>query len=277
MFKIGCHLSVAKGYAHMGKEAMKINAGTFQFFSRNPRGSKVKKLDPADLEALRTFLEAHHFAPLLVHAPYTMNPCSKDPQLRQLAADMMQEDLERLQAIPGQLYTFHPGSHVGQGIGTGIDMISEVLNQVLDKSLKTTVLLEGMSGKGSEVGSRFEELKAILDQTELGSSMGVCVDTCHLYAAGYDIVHDLDGVLASFDQIIGLDKLKAVHLNDSLTELGSHKDRHAKIGEGLIGTEAIAAVINHEKLRHLPFYLETPNELDGYAAEIKLLRSLYAD
>ena len=275
MLHIGCHLSVAKGYAHMGKDARQIDASTFQFFSRNPRGSKVKQLDPADMEALRVFLESHQFAPLLIHAPYTMNPCSKDPQLRKLAADMMQEDLERLQALPGQFYTFHPGSHVGQGIEAGISMIADVLNQVLSKNLRTTVLLEGMSGKGSEVGGRFEELRAILDQTELGSSMGVCVDTCHLYAAGYDIVQDLDGVLAQFDQIIGLDRLKAVHLNDSMTELGSHKDRHAKIGEGQIGTDAISAVINHEKLRHLPFYLETPNELDGYAAEIKLLRSLY--
>lgn len=272
MLKIGCHLSVSRGFAHMGKEARSIDANTFQFFTRNPRGSKAKAIDPADLAELRSFLTEHNFAPLLAHAPYTMNPCSADPHLRQLASDMMKDDLNRLNNLPGQYYTFHPGSHVGQGIETGINQIVDVLNQSLSPEQKTTVLLEAMSGKGSEVGSHFNELSEILELTDLGSQMGVCVDTCHLYAAGYDIVNDLDGVLTEFDRQIGLPRLKAIHLNDSMTPMGSQKDRHAKIGEGEIGSEAIIRLINHPLLRDLPFYLETPNELDGYAAEISLLR-----
>ena len=274
MFSIGCHLSVSKGYAHMGKEAHQIKANTFQFFSRNPRGSKAKDIDPEDMARLRDFLQAHQFAPILAHAPYTMNPCSKDPQLRQLAADMMQDDLKRLAYLPGQLYNFHPGSHVGQGEETGIRLIADMLNDVLSEDLVTTVLLEAMSGKGSEVGATFESLRNIIDQTRLGDKLGICVDTCHLYAAGYDIVNDLDGVLTRFDQVIGLDRLKAIHLNDSMTPLGSHKDRHAKIGEGEIGLSAISRIINHESLRDLPFYLETPNELDGYEKEIAELKAL---
>lgn len=272
MLNIGCHLSVSRGYAHMAREALSINANTFQFFSRNPRGSKAKKLDPEDLACLADLLKEHAFAPVLAHAPYTMNPCSKDESLRQLAVRMMQEDLERFDRLPGQYYTFHPGSHVGQGIEQGIEFIVDALDLVLSPDLKTTVLLEAMSGKGSEVGGQFEQLRQIMQACRQGQLLGVCVDTCHLFAAGYDVRDDLDGVLAEFDKVIGLDRLKAIHLNDSLMPLGSHKDRHAKIGEGEIGLAALTRVIRHPQLKALPFYLETPNELDGYAAEIELLR-----
>ncbi len=273
MLNIGCHLSVANGYRRMGEEALSIDANTFQFFSRNPRGSQMRALDEADIGALRDLLEKHRFAPVLAHAPYTMNPCSADPHLRELAVRMMQEDLARLEYLPGNLYNFHPGSHTGQGIETGINQIVEALDQVLRPGLQTRILLEGMSGKGSEVGSRFEELRAIIDRVEQPEIMGVCLDTCHLYSAGYDVVQDLDGVLETFDRIVGLDRLRAIHLNDSLVPFASHKDRHAAIGEGTIGTDAILRVINHPQLRQLPFYLETPNEVPGYAAEIRLLRA----
>ena len=277
MLNIGCHLSTAKGYEHMGKEALSIGANTFQFFTRNPRGSKVKQVDAKDVAALLGLLAAHQFAPLLGHAPYTLNPCSADPKVRDFAHLVMGEDLAALEHLPHNYYNFHPGSHVGQGVEAGIDFIVELLNQTMRPEQTTFVLLETMSGKGSEIGSTFEELRAIIDRVVLPEKMGVCLDTCHVYSAGYDIVHDLDGVLAQFDRVIGLDKLKAIHLNDSMTPYNSRKDRHARIGEGVIGLEAITAFINHPKLRHLPFYLETPNEVPGYGEEIKLLKSVYRE
>lgn len=277
MLTIGCHLSAAKGYLHMGEEALSIGANTFQFFSRNPRGGKVKKFDEADAAALKALLAANGFGPLLSHAPYTLNPCSADPRVCEFARMVMQEDLATLEKLPGHYYNFHPGSHVGQGVETGIDMIVTLLNEMLQPNQATLVLLETMSGKGSEVGSTFEELRTIIDRTEQADKLGVCLDTCHIYSAGYDIVEDLDGVLAEFDHVIGLERLKAVHLNDSMTPKDSKKDRHACIGQGTIGLDALANFINHPKLRHLPFYLETPNELPGYAAEIKLLKSVYTN
>lgn len=275
MLNIGCHLSSAKGYLHMGKEALAIGANTFQFFTRNPRGSKAKAIDPADIEALLQLLEEHAFAPLLAHAPYTLNPCSADPKVRNFARMVMKEDLQLLELLPGTRYNFHPGSHVQQGAEQGIEMIAEILNEILQPQQQTTVLLETMSGKGSEVGRNFTELRAIIDKVELQEKLGVCLDTCHVFDGGYDIVGELDKVLAEFDNIIGLERLLAIHINDSLNGLGSHKDRHAKIGQGNIGLEALSAVTNHPRLKDLPFYLETPNELPGYKAEIELLRSLY--
>lgn len=275
MLIIGCHLTSARGYAHMAREALSIGANTFQFFTRNPRGSRAKPLDLADAARLNALAAEHHFPVLLAHAPYTINPCSANPDTRTFALETMRDDLARLEATPHNLYNFHPGSHTGQGIETGIEQIAETLNAILKPEQTTTVLLETMAGKGTEVGSRFAELRAILDRVSLGSHVGVCLDTCHIFDAGYNIVHDLDGVLTEFDQTIGLDRLRAVHINDSLFGLSSHKDRHAKIGEGKIGTEAFSRIINHSVLRRLPFYLETPNELDGYKAEIELLRSLY--
>lgn len=274
MFYIGCHLSASKGFAHMGKEALSIGANTFQFFTRNPRGAKAKALDPADAAALHTLLKENNFGPIVAHAPYTLNACSADPALRELAAELMTDDLARMEHLPGNLYNFHPGSHVGQGAETGVEQIAALLNRILTPELQTTVLLETMAGKGSEVGRTFEELRQIIDRVELGDRLGICLDTCHVSDGGYDVTQDLDGVLESFDRILGLGRLKAVHLNDSLNPQGSHKDRHAKIGEGTIGTEALARVINHPALRDLPFCLETPNELPGYAAEIALLKGL---
>lgn len=276
MFYIGCHLSASKGFAHMGKEALSIGANTFQFFTRNPRGAKAKALDPADAAALRTLLKENNFGPIVAHAPYTLNACSADPALRELAAELMTDDLARMEHLPGNLYNFHPGSHVGQGAETGVEQIAALLNRILMPELQTTVLLETMAGKGSEVGRTFEELRQIIDRVELGDRLGICLDTCHVSDGGYDVTQDLDGVLESFDRVLGLGRLKAVHLNDSLNPQGSHKDRHAKIGEGTIGTEALARVINHPALRDLPFCLETPNELPGYAAEIALLKGLRA-
>ena len=275
MLNIGCHLSSAKGYLHMGKEALAIGANTFQFFTRNPRGSKAKAIDPADIEALLQLLEEHAFAPLLAHAPYTLNPCSADPKVREFARMVMKEDLQLLELLPGTRYNFHPGSHVQQGAEQGIEMIAEILNEILQPRQQTTVLLETMSGKGSEVGRNFTELRAIIDKVEPQEKLGVCLDTCHVFDGGYDIVGELDKVLAEFDNIIGLERLLAIHINDSLNGLGSHKDRHAKIGQGNIGLEALSAVTNHPRLKDLPFYLETPNELPGYKAEIEILRSLY--
>lgn len=277
MLHIGCHLSAAKGFLAMGKTALSIGADTFQFFTRNPRGSRAKPLDLEDAQKLNDLAAEHHFAVLLAHAPYTINPCSASEETRAFALEAMQDDLLRLEATPHSLYNFHPGSHVGQGAAAGIDLIAGTLNQILRPEQTTTVLLETMAGKGSEVGSHFEELREILDRVELESHMGVCLDTCHVFDAGYDIVNDLDGVLADFDHTIGLHRLKAVHINDSVFGLSSHKDRHAKIGEGKIGLEAFARIINHPALRGLPFYLETPNELPGYKAEIELLRGLYAE
>lgn len=277
MLNIGCHLSISKGFYELGLEALKINANTFQFFTRNPRGGKAKELDSEDISKLEKLMKENNFAEPLAHAPYTLNACSADERTREFAFETMKDDLNRLEKLPCKLYNFHPGSHVGQGVDVGIEQISEMLNKILTKEQTTTVLLETMSGKGTEVGRSFEELKRIIDNVILKEKIGVCLDTCHINDAGYDIVNNLDGVIDEFDRIIGLDKLKAIHLNDSLNELGVHKDRHAKIGEGKIGVEALVKVINHPKLKHLPFFLETPNELDGYAKEIQLLREKYKE
>lgn len=275
MLNIGCHLSSAKGFLSMGKTALAIGANTFQFFTRNPRGGKAKVFDADDAAALKVLLEEHRFAPLVAHAPYTMNACAADQSLRDFATAVMTEDLAALEHLPGNYYNFHPGSHVKQGSDIGIVKITELLNDVLTAEQSTVVLLETMAGKGSEVGRSFEELRCIMDGVRLSQKIGVCLDTCHIYDGGYDIVNNLDGVLEQFDKIIGLKYLRAVHLNDSLNTLGSRKDRHACIGKGNIGLKALTAVINHSALSHLPFNLETPNDLNGYAEEIKLLRGLY--
>jgi len=275
MLHIGCHLSSSKGYVHMGKEALSIGANTFQFFIRNPRGGSAKAVDEQDVQAYLTLAQEKGIGTILAHAPYTLNGCSADEKVRDFARRTMLDDLQRLEYVPGNLYNFHPGSHVGQGIETGIALIADMLDAVLWEGMHTTVLLETMAGKGSEVGGRFEELREIIDRVELRGKLGVCLDTCHVSDAGYDIAGDLDGVLTEFDRVIGLDRLKAIHINDSKNPLGARKDRHAKIGEGFIGTEALARVINHPALRALPFLLETPNELDGYAAEIALLKERY--
>lgn len=275
MLNIGCHLSSAKGFTNMGKEALSINANTFQFFTRNPRGAKAKQIDQQDIAGLCNILKQHRFAPLTAHAPYTLNPCSVDPSIRQFALETMKDDLERMELLPHNYYNFHPGSHVKQGVEKGINLIADMLNKVLKPEQTTTVLLETMSGKGSEVGRSFEELKAILDKVDLSDKLGICLDTCHVYDGGYDIVNHLDAVLNEFDAIIGLEKLKAIHLNDSKNPYKSHKDRHEVIGGGYIGIEALVRIITHPKLCHLPFYLETPNELEGYAKEIAVLREKY--
>ena len=277
MIYIGCHLSSTKGYLHMGKDALAIGANTFAFFTRNPRGGKAKEIDPEDVAAFLKLAEENNFGRLVAHAPYTLNPCSAEARVREFAHIIMEDDLKRMEYTPGNYYNFHPGSHVGQGAEAGIEMIAQLLNEILRPEQTTTVLLETMAGKGSEIGRNFEELRAIIDRVELDEKMGVCLDTCHVFDGGYDLVHDLDGVLEQFDKLIGLERLKAVHLNDSLNICGSHKDRHARIGAGNIGLEALTAVINHPALRKLPFYLETPNELPGYAAEIKLLRERYVE
>ena len=272
MLTIGCHLSSSKGYLAMGKEAVKIDANTFQFFTRNPRGTKAKAIDENDVERFLAFAKENGIERILAHAPYTLNACSADEHLRELARDTMADDLRRMEYTPGNCYNFHPGSHVGQGAEEGIAFIADMLNQILKPEQRTTVLLETMSGKGSEVGREFEELREILDRVECKERMGVCLDTCHVWDGGYDIVNDLEGVIGKFDRIIGLEKLKAIHLNDSLNPLGAHKDRHAKIGEGCIGEEALKRVVTHPALKDLPFYLETPNELPGYAREIAVMR-----
>ena len=274
MLHIGCHLSSSKGFLAMGRQAWKLGADTFQFFTRNPRGSKAKELDSADAAALMALLAERNFAPVIAHAPYTLNLCSAEEKNRTFAREIMADDLRRMEYLPGQLYNFHPGSHVGQGTETGIAYSADALNAILTPEQSTTVLLETMSGKGSEVGGRFEELREILDRVELSDRMGVCLDTCHVSDAGYALAEDLDGVLMEFDRVIGLNRLKAIHLNDSLNPCGAHKDRHARIGEGCIGLEALRRVVNHPALKDLPFCLETPNELPGYAAEIALMRSL---
>lgn len=273
MLHIGCHLSTSKGFENMGKTALSIGADTFQFFTRNPRGGQAKAIDPQDAAALVRLMKQHRFAPIIAHAPYTLNPASADTKIRAFALQTMADDLKRMEFFPGNLYNFHPGSHVGQGTDAGIRLITEALNEILTPQLHTTVLLETMSGKGSEVGSRFEELKRILDGVKLNDKMGVCLDTCHVSDAGYSLVQ-LDDTLAEFDKKIGLSRLKAIHLNDSLNPLGAHKDRHACIGQGTIGLQTLTNVINHPALKHLPFCLETPNDLAGYEKEIKLLRSL---
>lgn len=272
MLHIGCHLSSSKGFAAMGRQALELGADTFQFFTRNPRGSRAKELDPEDAAALMELLRVNHFAPLIAHAPYTLNLCGAQAENRDFARETMADDLRRLEHLPGQYYNFHPGSHVGQGVEAGITWIAQGLNDILRPEQTTTVLLETMAGKGSEVGGRFEELREILDRVTLGEKMGVCLDTCHVSDGGYDLIHDLDGVLTEFDRVIGLDRLKAVHLNDSMNPAGARKDRHARIGEGCIGLEALTRVVRHPALRELPFCLETPNELPGYGREIALMR-----
>lgn len=272
-FWLGCHLSSAKGYMAMGKEAVKLGCNVFQFFTRNPRGGSVKPLDLEDLQKYNEFHKENGFGTLLAHAPYTMNPCAAKEDLRAFARNTMKEDLSRLELLEDVMFNFHPGSHVKQGADVGIPLIADALNEILSNGGKTPILLETMAGKGSEVGRNFEELRAIIDRVEQKERMGVCLDTCHVYDGGYDIVGDLDGVLKEFDDIVGLDRLKAIHLNDSKNPMGSHKDRHEKIGEGTLTLEGITNIINHPKLMYLPFYLETPNEAEGYAREIALLRS----
>ena len=261
----------------MGKEAVKIGANDFQFFTRNPRGGSAKPLDLEDIKAFEEYRKANGIVSVLAHAPYTMNACAKDEGLREFAKNTMLDDIMRLDNIEGALYNFHPGSHVGQGEDVGIQLISDMLNSILTKEQKTLVLLETMAGKGSEVGRTFEEIRAIIDKVTLNEKLGVCLDTCHVFDGGYDIVNNLDNVIEEFDKVIGLDRLKAIHLNDSMNYLGAHKDRHSKIGEGGIGLEAIERIINHPKLKNLPFFLETPNDIDGYAREIALLKTLYKD
>lgn len=272
---IGCHLSASGGYENMFDTAVSIGANTFQFFTRNPRGGKAKYIDPSDIKRFLEKYRNSNFSKILAHAPYTLNACSADEGIRDFAQRTMADDLMRLEYTPGQLYNFHPGSHVGQGIDKGIELICDCLNKTLKPDQTTTVLLETMAGKGSEVGSRFIELRKIIDGVEHSDKMGVCLDTCHVHDAGYDIVNDLDGVLDEFDKVIGISRLKAIHINDSMNPIASHKDRHQKIGQGYIGIEAFGRIINHPYLRELPFFLETPNELDGYKKEIEILRGLF--
>lgn len=272
---IGSHISASKGYAAMGKQALKLGANTFAFFTRNPRGGKAKEIDPEDIEKFLALAKEHHFGKLVAHVPYTMNACAAKEDIRRFAGEMLEDDLNRMEYTPGNYYNFHPGSHVGQGSDVGIDLIAGLLNETLKPEQTTTVLLETMAGKGSEIGRNFEELQAILEQVTLREKMGVCLDTCHVWDGGYDIVNDLDGVLEKFDRIIGLKHLKAIHMNDSMNPLGSHKDRHEKIGQGQIGLETMERIINHPKLQGVPVILETPNDDAGWAKEIALLRSLH--
>ena len=272
MLHIGCHLSSSKGFLSMGRQALELGADTFQFFTRNPRGSRAKDMDSADAAALMALMAEHRFAPIIAHAPYTLNLCGTEEKNRAFARETMADDLRRLEHLPGQYYNFHPGSHVGQGTEAGVTFIAQGLNDILRPDQTTTVLLETMAGKGSEVGGRFEELREILDRVELSDKMGVCLDTCHVSDGGYDIIGDLDGVLTEFDRVIGLERLRAVHLNDSMNPRGARKDRHQKLGQGCIGPEALKRVVTHPALQGLPMVLETPNELPGYAEEIRLMR-----
>lgn len=272
---IGSHISASKGYEAMGKQALKLGANTFAFFTRNPRGGKAKEIEPEDVEKFLALAKEHKFGKLVAHAPYTMNACAAKEDIRRFAGEMLKDDLMRMEYTPGNYYNFHPGSHVGQGSDTGIRLIAELLNETLKPEQTTTVLLETMAGKGSEIGRNFEELQAVLERVELREKMGVCLDTCHVWDGGYDIVNDPEGVLSEFDRIIGLEHLKAIHMNDSMNPLGSHKDRHEKIGQGQIGLEAMARIINHPKLQDVPVILETPNDDEGWAKEIALLRSLH--
>lgn len=273
MIYIGNHLSSSNGFLAMGHAATKLGGNTFAFFTRNPRGGKAKDIDPADAAALMDYLKANNFGTLVAHAPYTMNLCSDKPDIRDFAKRMLIEDLQRMEATPGQYYNFHPGSHVGQGIDAAIDMIVAALDEAMFESMTTTVLLETMAGKGSEVGSRFAEIRTIIDKVKDSSHLGVCLDTCHVWDAGYDVVNDWDGVLDEFDRVIGLDRLKAVHINDSMNDMSSHKDRHEKIGQGNIGEEAFKRIVTNKRVQNLPFILETPNDDAGYAAEIALVKS----
>ncbi len=275
MLYIGCHLSASKGYKDMGKQALKINANTFAFFTRNPRGGSAKAINQSDIDAFMEIYNENKFGKLVAHAPYTMNACAADEKIREFALNAMKDDIKRMEYTPNNYYNFHPGSHVKQGAEVGIKLISEQLNNVITAEQSTIILLETMAGKGSEVGRNFEEIRNIIDNVELNDKLGVCLDTCHVWDGGYDIVNNLDGVLEEFDRIIGLERLKSVHLNDSLNPLGAHKDRHAKIGEGYIGLDALINVINHPYLKELPFILETPNDLEGYAKEIEILRKNY--
>ena len=277
MLYIGNHTSSSKGYTAMGRQMLANGGNTFAFFTRNPRGGKAKEIDPEDVKKFLELEQENGFGKLVAHAPYTMNCASDKENLREFAREILADDMKRMELTPGNYYNFHPGSHVGQGAEAGIAKIAEILNEVLTKEQTTTVLLETMSGKGSEVGRNFLELRQIIDQVELKEKLGVCLDTCHVWDGGYDIVNDLDGVLTEFDQIIGLDRLKAIHLNDSMNGLGSHKDRHAKIGEGEIGLEALVRVINHPATRGIPFILETPNDDEGWRREISLLREKYEE
>ncbi|MGI6668144.1 MAG: deoxyribonuclease IV [Acetivibrionales bacterium] len=272
---IGCHLSASEGYLHMGKTALSIGADTFQFFTRNPRGGRAKEIDMDDVSAFLELAAENKFCPVMAHAPYTLNPCAEDKRVRRFTLGIMADDLARMEYTPGNYYNFHPGNHVGQGVETGIELTARLLNRILKPGQTTLVLIETMAGKGSEIGSTFEEIRQIIDRVELNEKLGVCLDTCHVYSAGYDIVNDLDGVLDEFDRVIGLDRLRAVHLNDSKNEYGSRKDRHEKIGEGTLGKDTFIEIINHPRLRCLPFFLETPNDLDGYAEEIRMLRCAY--
>ncbi len=277
MLTIGAHLSASKGYTAMLNQALEIGANTFQFFTRNPRGGSAKAIDEKDVETFLKLMKENDFPVILAHAPYTLNCCSAKPETREFAINTFADDLKRMEYTPNQLYNFHPGSHVGQGEEVGIELIADALNKVLFEDMTTTVLLETMAGKGSEIGKTFEELKAIVDKVDMKNKLGICLDTCHINDGGYDVVNNLDGVMDEFDKVIGLDRLKAVHLNDSKNPLAAHKDRHEKIGEGYIGLDAMERIINHPALRNLPFFLETPNEIDGYAKEIALLKSLYKD
>lgn len=275
MLNIGCHLSASKGFKNMGETALSIGANTFAFFTRNPRGGAAKAIDEADVKALLDIMKENKFAKLVAHAPYTVNPCSDTEKTRQFAHMVLAEDIKRMEYLPGNYYNFHPGSHVGQGTERGIELIAEMLNDIITPEQTTIVLLETMAGKGSEVGGRFEEIKAIIDKLKYPEKVGVCMDSCHISDAGYDIINNLDGVLEEFDRVVGLDKLKAMHINDSMNPAGAHKDRHQKIGEGHLGLQTFVNIINHPALRDLPFILETPNELDGYAKEIEMLRNEY--
>ncbi|MFI3170789.1 MAG: deoxyribonuclease IV [Eubacteriales bacterium] len=277
MLIIGSHLSSSKGFEAMGKEALKIGANTFQFFTRNPRGSKAKAIDPKDVQKLRELMEMHHFGRILAHAPYTLNACSADENTREFAWMTMKDDLERMEYLPGNLYNFHPGSHVKQGTEIGIQLIADMLNEILWEEQTTVVLLETMAGKGTEIGRNFEELQAIIEKVKLKDKIGVCLDTCHIHDGGYDVVENLEDVVREFDRIIGLEYLKAIHLNDSMNPKEAHKDRHAKLGEGHIGLDAILNIVNHPQLKDIPFYLETPNDLDGYANEITLIKQGYKE
>ena len=277
MLYIGNHTSSSKGYTAMGRQIVKNGGNTFAFFTRNPRGGNAKAIDPADVAKFQEIAREHEFGKIVAHAPYTLNACAAKENLRDFARNTFSDDLKRMEATPGNYYNFHPGSHVGQGIEVGIQKIAEVLNAVLTEEQTTTVLLETMAGKGSEVGSHFQELRAIMDLVEKRDKLGICLDTCHVWDGGYDIVNDLDGVITEFDRIIGLDHLKAIHLNDSLNPLGSHKDRHARIGEGQIGLDALVRVIRHPALEGKPFILETPNDDEGWTREIALLRERYSE
>lgn len=272
MLHIGCHLSASKGYLAMGREALSLGADTLQYFSRNPRGGNARVFDESDAGALAAFMQEHAFAPIIAHAPYTLNPCAARPEVLDFARRALNEDLARLEFLPGALYNLHPGSHVGQGVSRGIERIAETLNLAVPESTRATVLLETMAGKGSEIGGTFEELRAILDLLHSSDRFGVCMDVCHVSDAGYDLRGDLDGVLTRFDKAIGLSRLKAIHLNDSMNPPGSHKDRHQKIGLGALGAETFQRIVRHPALQSLPFILETPNDLPGYAAEIRMLR-----